>query len=134
MESKTKPMTPFDELVSPSDFFYLKLLIPYVPKQIQRLIGIYIKYSEFMNTLHSFYGFPDSASAIPHDNVFEIFEKLKPYLSPEDFDKFEQVESLLSMIEMMKMMQQDSDGSSSMDFSDILNSFFGNQEDTAENC
>ena len=134
MESKTKPMTPFDELVSPSNFFYLKLLIPYVPKQMQRLIGIYIKYSEFMNTLHSFYGFPDSDLTKTSDNPFEIFEKLKPYLSPEDFDKFEQIESLLSMMEMMKMMQQDSDGSSPLDFSDILNSFFGNQEDTTDNC
>lgn len=134
MESKTKPMTPFDELVSPSDFFYLKLLIPYVPKQMQRFLGIYIKYNEFMNTLHSFYGFPDSDFANIFDNPIDIFENLKPYLSPEEFDKFEQIESLLSMIEMMKMMQQDSDGSSPLDFSDIFSSFFGNQEDTTDNC
>ncbi len=56
MEQNTlKPMTPFDNLVTPPFLYTLKLLLPYTPPSVQRFFGIYIKFLEFRNI---FKGFP----------------------------------------------------------------------------
>ncbi|MEZ3433127.1 MAG: hypothetical protein K1W34_00555 [Lachnospiraceae bacterium] len=113
MEHKPpRPMTPFDNLTTPSHLYTLKLMLPYTPSSIQRTLGIYIKFSELRYTLEHFHGFgnPDSS---------KLFDTLKDYMGPEEKEMMEQMEMMMNMMEMTK-------GQSDMpDMSDMFGGMFG---------
>ncbi len=45
MEKKTpRSLLPFDELTMPGDLYLLKLLLPFIPAHMQKLLAIFIKY------------------------------------------------------------------------------------------
>ena len=72
-QNSLKPMTPFDNLVTPPFLYTLKLLLPYTPPSVQRFFGIYIKFLELRHTMEYFQGFDFSSPA-------NILEGLKPYM------------------------------------------------------
>ncbi len=96
-------MTPFDELLTPSFLYTLKLILPLFPENFQRSFGILVKYMELRNVLEHFYG-------IPADESRNTMDNLKQYLSPEILEQMEELEGIMSMIEMMQ------DESTPMDF------------------
>ena len=105
MEQNTlKPMTPFDNLVTPPFLYTLKLLLPYTPPSVQRFFGIYIKFLEFRHTLEYFQGFSSSPS--------NILEGLKPYMNPAEKEMMEQMSGMMNMMEMVRSMQSVSEPSS----------------------
>lgn len=104
MEQNTlKPMTPFDNLVTPPFLYTLKLLLPYTPPSVQRFFGIYIKFLEFRHTMEYFQGFSSSPS--------NILEGLKPYMNPAEKEMMEQMSGMMNMMEMVQNMQAMSDTS-----------------------
>lgn len=55
MEKKTpRSLLPFDELTMPGDLYLLKLLLPFIPAHMQKLLAIFIKYLELSYTLRTF--------------------------------------------------------------------------------
>ena len=49
MEWKTpQKLTPLDLAVTDNNLQALKLLLPYVPSEIQPMLGIYVKFAEFL--------------------------------------------------------------------------------------
>lgn len=90
-----RPMTPFDNLTTPSHLYTLKLMLPYTPSSMQRTLGVYIKFSELRYVLEHFHGFgnPDSS---------KIFDALKDYMGPEEKEMMEQMEMMMNMMEMTK--------------------------------
>ncbi len=110
MEQKPpRLMTPFDNLVTPPNLYTLKLLLPYTPLSMQRMLGIYIKFLELHHTFEHFYGFgnPDSS---------RIFDTLKDYMKPEEKEMMEQMEMMMNMMEMTQNQP---------DMSDMSNLFGG---------
>ena len=113
MEHKPpKPMTPFDNMVTPPFLYTLKLMLPYTPPSTQRMLGIYIKFLELRYTLSHFNGFGNADSS-------KLFDLLKDYMGPEEQEMMEQMEMLMNMMEMMQ-------GQPDMpDMSDFLGGMFG---------
>ena len=113
MEHKPpKPMTPFDNMVTPPFLYTLKLMLPYTPPSTQRMLGIYIKFLELRYTLSHFNGFGNADSS-------RLFDLLKDYMGPEEQEMMEQMEMLMNMMEMMQ-------GQPDMpDMSDFLGGMFG---------
>ena len=103
-QNSLKPMTPFDNLVTPPFLYTLKLLLPYTPPSAQRFFGIYIKFLEFRHTMEYFQGFSSSPS--------NILEGLKPYMNPAEKEMMEQMSGMMNMMEMVKSMQSMSESSS----------------------
>ena len=103
-QNSLKPMTPFDNLVTPPFLYTLKLLLPYTPPSAQRFFGIYIKFLEFRHTMEYFQGFSSSPS--------NILEGLKPYMNPAEKEMMEQMSGMMNMMEMVQNMQAMSDSSS----------------------
>lgn len=103
-QNPPKPMTPFDNLVTPPFLYTLKLLLPYTPPSVQRFFGIYIKFLELRHTMEYFQGFSSSPS--------NILEGLKPYMGPAEKEMMEQMSSMMNMMEMVRSMQAMSDDAS----------------------
>ena len=104
-QNSLKPMTPFDNLVTPPFLYTLKLLLPYTPPSVQRFFGIYIKFLELRHTMEYFQGFDFSSPA-------NILEGLKPYMEPAEKEMMEQMSSMMNMMEMVRGMQSMSDDAS----------------------
>ena len=76
-------LTPFDELTTSRQLQTIKLLLPYLPTNGQRMLGIFIRLNELQNAIHLFRGFPVSP---PSDSLSpsRILSDLSPYLSADD--------------------------------------------------
>lgn len=101
-----RPTTPFDNLVTPSYLYTLKLLLPYTPPSMQRIFAFFIKLTELQYTMEHFRGFP-SGKAISSG----IIDDLKPYMEPAEREMMEQMESMMNIMEMMQGMQAMSESS-----------------------
>ena len=104
-QNPPKPMTPFDNLVTPPFLYTLKLLLPYTPPSMQRFFGIYIKFLELHHTMEYFQGFSSSSPS-------NILEGLKPYMEPAEKEMMEQMSSMMNMMEMVRSMQSMPEGTS----------------------
>lgn len=104
-----RPMTPFDELITSPSLYTLKLLLPYVPAPMQRIMAIFLKFFELKNTIDSFYGFDFTRTEANTDN---ILKNLIPYMNPEEQEMMEQMQNMMNMMDMMKQMQSTSDSTS----------------------
>ena len=98
-------MTPFDEYISNQPLQMMKLLIPFLPPQNQRMFAVYVKFLELRHTLSFFRGMRQKAHS-PED----IFDSIKPYMSPSDAESFDQMMNMMSMMSMVQEMQNMSDG------------------------
>jgi len=87
-------MTPFDNLVTPPQLYTLKLMLPYTPSSMQRMLGVYIKFLEFKNTLEHFYGMEMSSDS--------VLDGLRDYMAPEEQEMMEQMEMMMNIMEMMQ--------------------------------
>lgn len=112
MEKKTpRSLLPFDERTMPGDLYLLKLLLPFIPEHIQKLLAIYIKYLELSYTLHSFHGFARK------DFSMQSISDLLPYMDPDSSDRFRQMEMMMQIFSM-------SGNGTDFNPSDILNGMF----------
>lgn len=100
-------MTPFDQYISNSSIQMVKLLIPFLPPQSQRMMAVYVKFLEFQHTF-TFFRYMKQKANSPED----MFDSLKPYMSSSDLESFDQMSNMMNMMHMMQEMQNMSD----MDF------------------
>ena len=73
-------LTPFDELTTSRQLQTIKLLLPYLPTNGQRMLGIFIRLNELQNAIH---------------------------LSEEESQQMAQVNQLLQMMELFQNMPAD---------------------------
>lgn len=97
-------MTPFDCRIANQNLELTKLLIPYLPPQSQRILAIYVKFSEFQYTLSSFHAFRQTAHSTQ-----DIFEELKPYMPPSTCESLDNFMNMMSMMDLFQSMQESSD-------------------------
>lgn len=93
-------MTPFDQYISTQSMQMVKLIIPFLPPQSQRMLAIYVKFQELSHTM-SFFRSMSSHCHTPED----MFDSLKPFLSPSDLESFDQMQNMMNMMSMMQEMQ-----------------------------
>lgn len=111
MEKKLpRPMTPFDELVTPPAVQTMKLLLPYTPASGQQMLGTFIKFIELKETLAFFQkrGQQLHSQALQRpapSSPAEILEELGPYLPPEGASALEQFSNMMQMMEVAKTFQ-----------------------------
>ena len=121
MEWKTpQKLTPLDLAVTDNNLQALKLLLPYVPSEIQPMLGIYVKFAEFQNTLSYFRYFTRSTTSMHKTLSMEnIIHDLKDYYPDENFEMMENMVQAMNMMEMMQGMNMD-DMFNSMNMGDIF--------------
>lgn len=97
------PMTQLDTLVTTQELQLMKLMLPYIPANMRGMLAVYIKFTEFTNTIHLFHstgnGSPDGPihSKSIHSPE-DILQDLSSFMDPAEADN-------ISMIfNMMKQM------------------------------
>ncbi len=101
-------MTPFDRSLRIDSLLWIKLFIPYLPPETQRMMAIYVRFAEFQHTFSSFHAFKRTS----HDPM-DMFQEMRPFMSPSVCETFDNLMNMMSMMEMMKEFQnKDSEGGS----------------------
>ncbi|MEE1314761.1 MAG: hypothetical protein UHS49_03225 [Faecalimonas sp.] len=115
-------ITPFDRALSMESLLWMKLLIPYLPPDTQRMMAIYVRFSELQYTFSSFQGFRRTS----HEPM-DMFQEFRPFLRPSDC---EAIDNLLNMLSMMEMMQefQDTEGAD-FDPMSMMSGMFGSEQE-----
>lgn len=98
-------MTPFDCRIATQSLQLTKLLIPYLPRETQRIMAIYVKFMEFQNTWSSFRVFRQQSHTTQ-----DIFQELRPYMPPSACDSIDNLLNMMNMMEMMQSMQNTDSG------------------------
>lgn len=104
-------MTPFDQALSNTSLQMIKLLIPYLPPQTQRMMAVYIKFLELQTTFSFFRTFRQKHLAPEH-----IFEDLKPYLPRSALESFDNMMNMVNMMNLFQEMQGASGSTSDSGF------------------
>ncbi len=99
MDDFSQIMTPFDLSISSPTLQMIKLLIPFLPPQNQRMIAIYIKFIEFQNTFSHFRGFCNSDS--------DPFMELMKIMPQSAMDSYENIMNMMSMVDMFNSDQKE---------------------------
>ena len=99
-EDFSQLMTPFDQYVSTESLQMAKLLIPFLPPKSQRMMAVYVKFSEFKHTMDFF----RSMTQQKH-TAEDILSSMKPYMSSADMESFDQMMSMMNMMSMVQEMQ-----------------------------
>ena len=126
------PMTLFDSLVSTRENLMLKTLLPYLNKDFQPFLALYIKYSELMATINLFKGnnkvFNNSSP-----DIMDIITNILPYLSPEDQQTFENMGNLKNMMDIFEQYK-DFSTMAGMDTPPSSNEDSSSEKDTTTNA
>jgi hypothetical protein len=107
---RTKPMTLFDELVTPPELMMLKLMLPYTPASNRQFLGVFAKFLELRETIRYFDEHSQDLSSQEMEYDFtssptDLFETLQPYMPPEQAEMVDQVLNVMNMMEMAQMFQ-----------------------------
>ena len=129
MEWKTpQKLTPLDQAVTDKNLQVLKLLLPYVPSEVQPMLGIYVKFAEFQNTLSYFRYFARTTSFHKHLSMENVMNDLKNYYPENDFGMMENMVQAMNMMEMIQGMNMD-DMSGFMNMGDLFQAFQQERKD-----
>lgn len=112
-------MTPFDCRIANQNLELTKLLIPYLPPQSQRILAIFVKFSEFQNTFSSFKTFKQTSHSTQ-----DIFRELKPYMPPSACESIDNFMNMMSMMDLFQSMQESSDSPFDFDPMSMMQSMF----------
>ena len=124
-------LTPLDIAVTDEKLQTLKLLLPYVPSEFQSLLGIYVKFAEFQNTVSYFRQFPGRHFGNRENqnvSVESIVKDLKEYYPEKNFEMMETMMQAMNMMEMMQNMNAE-DMFTNMNMNDMFQVF---QQERAE--
>ena len=132
-------MTPFDLMVTTELLQTMKLMIPYLPPDLQRMAGIYAKLSELQNAIYYFQPpYYDSRRRRLRQKKLDIhtlMDDLRPYLTKEACEMFDNMEQAVEMMQMMQSvnmeeMMQSSGMSDMADMMGMMNAFQAERKDS----
>lgn len=93
-------MTPFDAYIANQSLQLMKLMVPFLPSQSQRMFAVMIKFMELQHTLSYFRGMRQK-----NGTAEEILNAMKPFMSPSDAESFDQMINMMNMMQEMQNMQ-----------------------------
>lgn len=99
-------MTQLDTLVTTQELQLMKLMLPYIPANMRGMLAVYIKFTEFTNTIHLFHSTGNGLSDGPiHSKSIhspeDILQDLSSFMDPSEADN---ISMMLNMMNMMKQM------------------------------
>ena len=103
-------MTQLDTLVTTQELQLMKLMLPYIPVNMRGMLAVYIKFTEFTNTIHLFHstgkGSPDGPihSKSIHSPE-DILQDLSSFMDPAEADN---ISMMFNMMNIMKQMDPSS--------------------------
>ncbi len=96
-------MTPFDEAILPRELRMLKAFLPFLPANAQRMLAIFIKWTELRGTIEYFNRNPPTQQSPEIGNILECMKQTLPEEEQsqlEQFaDLFENMDSYREMFE-----------------------------------
>lgn len=107
-------LTPFDCYITNDFLQMIKILIPYLPSNIQRMAGIYVKMTEFSNAISK----PEFHSQ-KTPSMDSLLKEMQPYLPSDSQQMISEFQQFFEMFEMMQNIDLN-DIMQSMDFGDIF--------------
>ena len=119
-------MTPFDQMVTSSLLQTMKLLIQYLPPDIQRMAGIYAKVIELENAIYYFqppyYHSRRGRLRQKELRLDSMIEDLRPYLPPDTVEMLDNLTQAMGMMEMMQNLNME-DIMQTMNMEDVMSAF-----------
>lgn len=116
-------MTPFDILVTNEAIQMMKLMLPYLPPEFQRMAGMYAKFSELQNAICYFqppyYHSRRGRLRQKELTLTSMLQDLGPYLSEDMAGTMDMVSQMMSMMEVMNAAGDNGSGGGGMDFSEM---------------
>lgn len=103
-------MTPFDCRIATQSLQLTKLIIPYLPRETQHTMAVYVKFMELQNTWSFFQAFNEKTQTTQ-----DIIQELRPYMPPSACDSIDNLMNMMSMMEMMQSFQENSEGDAGFD-------------------
>lgn len=94
-------MTPFDEAFLPKELQMLKAFLPFLPANMQKMLAIYIKWTELLYTIEYF------NHNMPAQQAFElgnIMKCMKNFMPPEEQAQIEQFADIFENMDMYRDM------------------------------
>ena len=92
-------LTPFDSFITNDFLQILKVMIPYLPAHLQKVVGIYIKMTELSYII--------AQRKFPLQNtpdINHIFSDIEPYLPDSSRHAISEFQQFFDMFEMMQSM------------------------------
>lgn len=129
-----RPMTPFDELVTPPQLQMLKLFLPYTPSSNQQFLGVFIKFLELKETISFFQNIENDL----HTQAFsrnhppsptEMLQDLKPYMPSQQAEMMDTFLNMMNIMEMVQMFQGNGDDTGGNPFAGMADMFSGGSSD-----
>lgn len=121
------PMTQLDMLVTTQELQMMKLMLPYIPSSYRSMLAIYLKFTEFQNTLRLFKGSggrysEDIIKSRDIHSPADILEDLRPFMNPGDMESFDMMMNTMNMMKGMNTSDFSGFGNSE-EMSDMMNMF-----------
>ena len=94
-------MTPFDEAMLPKELQMLKAFLPFLPISMQKMLAIYIKWTELRNVIEYYNRNPPVQLSPEGGNLMKC---LKGLLPPEEQAQMEQFSDLFENMDLYREM------------------------------
>lgn len=98
-------MTPFDMMVTNEAIQMMKLMLPFMPPDLQRMAGMYAKFSELQNAIYYFqppyYHSRRGRLRQKEFTLTSMLQELGPYLPEEAGQTMDMIAQVMSMMEVM---------------------------------
>ena len=94
-------MTPFDQAFCPKELQALKIFLPFLPAPMQKLMTIYIKWSELQYTIEYYNRNPPLQQPMETGNLMNC---IKEFLPPEEQAQMEQFADMFENIDLYREM------------------------------
>lgn len=90
-------ITPFDEMVTDDFLQMIKIVIPYLPSEFQKMAGVYVKMSECSYALTRPWNISNR-----RNTPSTMFDEIQPYLTADSQKMFSDIKQFMEMMEMFQ--------------------------------
>ena len=96
-------ITPFDEMVTDDFLQMIKIAIPYLPSEFQKMAGIYVKMSECNYVLSRPWNINNK-----EQTPTSLFDEIQPYLPTESQKMISEFKQFMEMLDLLQQMDLES--------------------------
>lgn len=94
-------MTPFDQAFYPKEMQMLKIFLPFLPAPMQKLMAIYIKWTELKYTIDYFNRNPPMQKPV---EIGDLMSCMKELLPPQEQAQMEQFADIFENMDLYREM------------------------------
>lgn len=110
MNQDTISQTILDQMTSSDYGQMIKAAIPYLPPESQKILSVYSKSKELMNTIALFSGNRKGkemcAAEVQNQDPMDIINDIRRFCYGESRHKLDQMVNMMAVIQMMQLMSQ----------------------------